>query len=140
MKHLGENVCRRWPDLWAYNSWILHPDIAQSQHFQRFFAKSSRNTIGQVPYFQDVVPSTTAIKIKFAELTAIPEVAYKSSWMIGSHVGASLLLPMEPTLNNTKEQFLTQCLLSSIFCLFNMYIVIVILKLRWVNFLSIMRL
>jgi len=103
MRRLRERICKKRPDLWANNSWILHDDNAPSHRatiVTDFLAKNSTNVLEQPPYSPDLAPcdfflfpklklplrgtrfeSIEAIKQKSArELKAIPESAYKKSF------------------------------------------------------------
>lgn len=58
-RRLRENVCRKRPDLWKNNSWILHHDNALphiSTLVCEFLTKNSTNVIDQAPYSPDMVP------------------------------------------------------------------------------------
>ena len=53
MRHLGEAIRNKRPELWANNSWILHYDIAPSHTaliLRKFFAKNSIHIAPQPPY------------------------------------------------------------------------------------------
>ena len=60
MRPLREAICKKRPELWANNTWILHHDNAPSHTaliLREFFAKNSTHVVPQPPYSPDLAPS-----------------------------------------------------------------------------------
>ena len=60
LKHLRENVRRKWPDQWRNNTWLLHHDNAPAQDAlltRRFLTNKNMTVVPHPPYSPDLAPS-----------------------------------------------------------------------------------
>ena len=60
LKHLREAVCRKRPQLWTNQSWVLHHNNAPAHSsflVRNFLAKSEMTMVPQPPYSPDLSPA-----------------------------------------------------------------------------------
>ncbi|GFU61738.1 putative mariner transposase [Trichonephila clavipes] len=56
---LRERVCKKWPELWKNNSWILHQDKAPAHNalsVKRYLADKRTPVLEYAPYSPDLAP------------------------------------------------------------------------------------
>ncbi|GFX87156.1 putative mariner transposase [Trichonephila clavipes] len=56
---LRERVCKKWPELWKNNSWILHQDKAPAHNalsVKRYLADKRTPVLEHAPYSPDLAP------------------------------------------------------------------------------------
>jgi len=60
LAHLRDAVCRKWPELWENQTWMLHHDNASAHallFIRSYLAKYQTSVVPYLPYSPDLAPA-----------------------------------------------------------------------------------